>query len=136
VTQPGHHPQVLLPGQHVVDGGVLAGQADRPADAARVGQQVAAGHGGGAAVRAQQRGQDADQRGLARAVRPEQGEDLARGDGEVHPVKDRPGPEGLTEARGRYCVCHTQKVYSVRSFVKTVPPADRPGPGPGPGGVT
>ena len=32
MPQPGHHLEVLLPGQHVVDRGVLAGQADRALD--------------------------------------------------------------------------------------------------------
>jgi hypothetical protein len=47
-----------------------------------------AGHGGGPGVGAQQRGEDPDQRGLARAVRPEEGEDLARRDREVDFVED------------------------------------------------
>jgi hypothetical protein len=104
VAQPGHHPEVLLPGQHVVDGGVLAGEADRAPHTRRVGEQVMPGHGGGARVGAQQRGEDADQRGLARAVRAEERHDLAGRDGEVDPVKNGLGPECLADARGIYCV--------------------------------
>jgi hypothetical protein len=99
--------QVLLAGQHVVDGGVLAGEADRPPDADRVGQQVMAGHGGGPGVRPQQRGEDADQGGLARAVGAKEGDDLARGHGQVNPVEDGLAPEGLADAHGIYCVRHT-----------------------------
>ena len=69
VPEPGHHGEVLLPGQLVVDGGVLAGEADRALHAGRVGQQVVAGDRGGACIGAYQGGQDAYQRGLASAVR-------------------------------------------------------------------
>jgi len=64
----------------------------------RVREQVMTGHGGAARVRAKQGGEDADQRGLARAVRPEQGDDLAGRDGKVDPVENRLGPEGLAYA--------------------------------------
>ena len=67
-----------------------------------------AGHGGRARVRADQGGQDADHRGLARAVRAEQGEDRAGLDGQVDMVEDEVAAEGLGDPGGINCVCHTQ----------------------------
>jgi hypothetical protein len=95
VQEAGHHPQVLRAGEQVVDGGVLPGEADRAPDADRVGQQVMAGHRGGARVRPDQRGENADQGGLARAVRPEQGDDRSGVDGKIYPVEDDRAAEGL-----------------------------------------
>ena len=75
--------EVLTAGEHLVDGGELAGQADRLAHVARVRGDVEAVDRRGARVGLQQRRQDADQCGLARPVRAEQGEDAAPGHLEV-----------------------------------------------------
>jgi len=119
MPQPPHHLQVLLAGQHVVDGRVLAGEADRAPDADWVGEQVVPGDGGGARVRAEQCGQDADQRGLARAILAEEGDDLALGDRQVNAVENLLVPESLADAQGFNCVCHTLKVCAIHSFVKS-----------------
>jgi hypothetical protein len=94
-VQVGHQLQVLLPGQQFVDRRELAGDADRGAHRLRLGPGVVAGHPHRAAVRRDQRGQHVHRGGLARAVRPEQGEDRARGHLEIDAVEDRPAPEGL-----------------------------------------
>jgi K+-transporting ATPase A subunit len=54
----GHQPQVLLAGEQVVDGGELAGHADRGAYPVGLGHDVVTGDPDGAGVRGQQRGQD------------------------------------------------------------------------------
>jgi len=58
--------------------------ADLLAYPERVLEQVGAGHRGGARGRPQQRGQHAQRGRLARAVRPEEADDLPVADGQVH----------------------------------------------------
>jgi hypothetical protein len=48
VVEHAHHLQVLAPGEDLVDRRELAGQADLPAHAERVGDDVPAEHGGAA----------------------------------------------------------------------------------------
>jgi hypothetical protein len=72
VVQVGHEGQVVPAGQQVVDRGELAGDADRGAHRVGLGDQVVAGDPRAARVEADQRRQDLDDRGLARAVRAEQ----------------------------------------------------------------
>jgi hypothetical protein len=115
VQQPGHHLQVLLAGQLVVDGRVLAGQADRAADAGRVGEQVVPGDHGVAAVRPDQGGEDADHRRLARAVRAQKREDGAGVDGKIDVIEREVAAEGLGDPRGVYCVWHTRTVCLIHS---------------------
>jgi hypothetical protein len=50
VQEFGHHLEVLLARQHVVDRSMLAGEADRTLHADRVGAQVMAGDGRGARI--------------------------------------------------------------------------------------
>ena len=64
-------------------GAALRDVADPPADADRVGDQVAAGHRGGAGGRLEQRGQHAQRRRLAGAVGAEEADDLPGLDVEV-----------------------------------------------------
>jgi hypothetical protein len=78
VTQSGDQHEVLPAGEHVIDRGELAGQADRLAHLAGLRGDVEAVHRGGARVGLQQRRQDPHQRGLARTVRAEQREDAPR----------------------------------------------------------
>src|SRR5262249_37243674 len=66
--------EVLAPGQALVDGRVLAGEPDSLAQQTGVLDHVEAVHAGGPAVRLEQGREDADGRGLAGAVRPEQAE--------------------------------------------------------------
>jgi hypothetical protein len=70
VVQAGHQEQVLLAGEQVVDGGELAGDADRGPDGVRLPGQVVARDLDLAAVGADQGGQDVDGGGLAGAVGP------------------------------------------------------------------
>jgi hypothetical protein len=105
--QPGHHLQVLPAGQHLVHRRELPGQADRPLDPDRVGAQIVPGYGRGPRVGAHQGGQDPDHRGLARAVRAEQGEHCAGPGRQVHVIQDGVAAEGLADALGLNCVCHT-----------------------------
>ena len=81
--QLGDEHEVLPPGEDLVDGGELAGEADRLADLRGLGGDVVPVDGGGAAVGPEQRGQDPHRGGLAGAVGAEQGEDGARGDAQV-----------------------------------------------------
>jgi hypothetical protein len=87
VVQPPEHPEVLSPGQVLVDGRVLAGQADRLAHRLRLADNVEARHACAAGVRPQQRREDADGGRLARSVRPEQSEDRAFLHFEIDAVK-------------------------------------------------
>src|SRR5205814_5860078 len=77
-----------------------AGEADLLAHLRAVTAHVVAGHPGPAAVRLDQRGQDADGGGLARAVRPEEGEYRARGDLEVDSGQDAHVAVGLGQPGG------------------------------------
>lgn len=82
-VQPALGDQLLPDGQERVD---TAGLGDVPADGAdgrRIGEQVVAGHGGRAPGRGEQRGEHAQGGRLTRAVGAEEGDDLARADGQV-----------------------------------------------------
>jgi hypothetical protein len=74
-------------GQELVERRVLPGHADLRPHAVRVPQHVDSGDGGAPAVGSRQRGEDANGRRLARAVRAEHAEDLALGDVEVEPCE-------------------------------------------------
>ena len=89
VVEPAHHLEVG-PGAHQpVDRGLLGGHADAAAHGAGVGDDVDAGDRGRALGGRRERGEDADGRGLARAVVAEQAEHGARRDVEVE-VAQRP----------------------------------------------
>ena len=87
LVEPAEHPQVLAPGQVLVDRRVLAGQADDLAELVGLLDDVEAGDGRSSGVRLEQRRQDPDRRRLARAVGSEQTEDGALGDLEIEPVE-------------------------------------------------
>jgi hypothetical protein len=91
------HHEVLLAGQVLVDGGVLAREPDLGAQRAGVADDVEARHAGAARVRLQEGREDADGRGLAGAVRPEHAEHGALGDAEVDAVERAHLPERLHE---------------------------------------
>jgi hypothetical protein len=100
LEQAGDQDQVLGPGQLLVDGGVLAGQADQAPDPVGLADHVEAADAGVSAVRAQQGGQDAHGRRLAGPVRAEQAEDRALADGQVDPGERRGLAEPLDQALG------------------------------------
>ena len=79
VRQLAHQREVLATGEVLVDRGVLAGEADAPSHPLRVLAHVDAEHAGGSPVGLEQGGEHPHGRGLARAVGPEQAEDLAFG---------------------------------------------------------
>ena len=87
VVQVGHQDEVLLAGEQVVDGGELAGDADRGAYRVGVLGQVVTGDPDLAGVGADQGGQDLNRGRLAGAVGTEQGEDRSVGDGQVDAVE-------------------------------------------------
>lgn len=98
VVQPPDHLEVLEPGEVLVDGGVLPGDADRSSGALRVADDVHAGDRRGPGVRFDEGGEDLHGRGLAGAVRAEQ-----RGDGAL----------GHHEVETRQCV-HGPRLRTVR----------------------
>ena len=101
VMQVGHQEQVLGAGEQVVDGGELAGDADRGPDRVRRGGQVVAGHPQLAAVGFDQGGQDLDDGGLAGPVRAEEREDRALGDRQVDAVEHDLVAVGLAQSGDR-----------------------------------
>jgi hypothetical protein len=72
VTELADQPQVLYAREVLVDSGVLAGQPDLGPDRLGVVNNVQIQHGRVASVGFEDGGQDADSRGLARPVGPEQ----------------------------------------------------------------
>jgi hypothetical protein len=92
-AQPAHHLEVLAPGQLLVDGRELAGEADPAADRERRGDDVVPEHGCVAAGRRLQRREDPDQRRLAGAVGSEQAEHGSGRYLEVEPVERDHVPE-------------------------------------------
>src|SRR3954447_13957461 len=127
-VQIGHQDQVLLAGEEVVDGGELAGHADRRAHGVRLLADVVPRHPELAGVGADQRREDLHHRRLARAVRAEQGVDGARRDVEVDAVEHDMVLEGLAEAadRDHDALPITMSPIVVRARTRTVSVA---GPG-------
>ena len=72
VREAAHHVDVLPAREVLVDGGVLAGEPDGAADRIGLGDHVVAEHRGASRVGAEDGGEDAHDRGLARPVRTEQ----------------------------------------------------------------
>ena len=90
--------EVLPAGQRRLDRGVLPGEADHAADGDRLFDHVVAGDPHDAGVGPDEGGDGADEGGLARAVGPEQGDELAGLDGEVEAVEGLDGAEALGQA--------------------------------------
>ena len=78
--QPADQGEVLAGGEVLVDGGVLAGEADHRSDPPGVRDDVDAQHRGAAPIGSEQGGEDPHRGGLPRPVRAEQPEDGARRD--------------------------------------------------------
>ena len=87
VGEPPDHDQVLPTGEVLVDGGVLAGEADALAHLVGLPDDVEPEDRGATGVGLEDRGEDADGGGLAGAVGAEQSEDGAGGHGEVDAVE-------------------------------------------------
>ncbi len=82
----------------VVDGGVLAREADAGAELRGLADHVEAGHASRAGVGGEEGGEDPDRRRLARAVGAEHAEDGAGGGLEVDAVQRAHVAERLDEA--------------------------------------
>ena len=108
VEQRAEEHEVLAAGEVLVDGRVLAGEADRLADALGVLDHVEAADAGVAGVGDEQGGQDADGGRLAGAVGAEHTEDGAASDGEVDALQRLRLAEVLDEALGldHQVLCH------------------------------
>jgi hypothetical protein len=76
-VEPAEHPEVLAAGEVLVDGAVLAGQADHPAYEPRLGRHVVPEHPRLTRIGLEQRGEHAHGRGLACPVGAEQAEHRA-----------------------------------------------------------
>ena len=87
VVEPADHLEVLVPGQVLVDRRVLAGEADLGSERGSVPDHVEPGNARRAAVRREQRREDAYGRGLAGPVRAEQAQHGAPWYLEVDPVE-------------------------------------------------
>jgi hypothetical protein len=106
VVEPADHLEVLEPGEVLVDGRVLAGQADDLPDLLRPGEDVDVAHPDPAGVGAQQRGEDAHTRGLASPVGAEQAEHGALRHPQVDTVEGPHGPVRLHQCFGHDGVGH------------------------------
>ena len=106
VVQPAYHLDGLPAGQVLVHRRELAGKADAGADRDRIAHDVDAGDRGRAAVGLEQRGQHADQRGLAGAVRPQQGVDDAGLDLQADAGQRLDGAESLLDPVGAHDRLH------------------------------
>ena len=87
LVQSPEQPQVLAAGEVLIDCRVLTGQADEPADLVGLANHVESGNGGASGIGLEERGQDPDGRGLARAVRAKEPEDGPLGDLEIDTVE-------------------------------------------------
>ena len=116
--------QVLAAVELLVDRGELAGEAHPPAHRGGFAHDVVAEHPGGSAVGVQQRGEHADRRRLAGAVRAEHAVDGAPPDGEVDAVDGAQLAEHLDEALG----LDRQLAHEVTSAVTRV--EERPSTSP------
>ena len=97
VTQLSHEQQVLAASEDVVNRRELAREADSRANVGRVCRDVEPANGSGPSVGPKQGGEDLDERRLASPIGPEQGEDAAVRDLEVHAAEHGDVTEGLLE---------------------------------------
>ena len=95
---------VLATGEPLLDGRVLSGEADAPADTVGIAARIDAVDQGHAGVGAQQRGEDPHDGGLARPVRTEQPVHRTVRDHQVDAVDGRRCAESLDEAARLYGV--------------------------------
>ena len=106
VVQAADHLEVLEAGQVLVDGRVLAGEADLGAQRRGVAHDVEPRDPRGAAVRLQQRGQDPHRGGLAGSVGAEQSQHAARTCREVHAAEGAHRAVRLLEPLDDDRICH------------------------------
>ncbi len=99
-VEPGHHGQVLRAGHHLLHRGRLAGQTDHATHGLGLPHDVVARDGQRSGIGSRQGGHGADERGFARAVGPENGDDASGRDVEVQLGQGRHAAEPLDEAAG------------------------------------
>src|SRR6202050_5413380 len=114
-VQLGVEAQVLLPGQVVVQGGLLEHQADVAAHGVPLGDHVVSCHPGGARRGLGQGAQDLDGGGLACAVRPEKAERLAGRDLEIDAADGLDLAVALGQLADRDSRCHPYASCSAAS---------------------
>jgi DNA-binding SARP family transcriptional activator len=98
--------EVLESGQVLVDGGVLTGQPDHRPHLVRVLHDVVTADRGVAGIRSQQSGKHANDRRVARAVRPEKAEHRPRLHGQVDAVHRGRLAEAFDQTLGLDRICH------------------------------
>ena len=98
--QPAEEAEVLDPGEHLVDAGVLARHPDEAAYGVALGHDVVPQDPGGAAGGRQQGGDHAQRGGLAGAVGAQQAVDDACADRQVQGVDGGEAAEGAGQAPG------------------------------------
>src|SRR5262249_21982259 len=96
-VEPADQAEALAAPQLPREGRELDGEADPPADRARLAGHVVAGDDRPAAAGRQERGQDADQRGLPGPVGPQDGQHRARRDRQRDAGQRLGGPEGAAQ---------------------------------------
>jgi hypothetical protein len=106
LQQPPDHQQVLEAGQVLVDRGVLTGQPDHRPHPIGVLHDVESADRCVAGIRSQQGGEHADDRRLARAIRPEEAEHRPRLHGQVDTVHRRRLAEAFDQTLGLDRICH------------------------------
>ena len=124
--QAAHHAQVLLPGLQLVDRGVLAGEADRAADAAAVGDDVEPGDARRARI-----GRSSVHRSRTVVVLPAPFGPSSEKTVPGRTLQVDAGQHGrlavgLAEPRGLYCVWHTHNCVGYTQFDAARKRARRP----------
>ena len=107
VRELAHHPEVLVAGQVLVDGGVLTREADAFPYGLRIRTDIDAEHIGASAGSLQDGRENPHRRGLPGTVRPEEAEHAAGRHGEVDTVEGNDGTESLLEVLYNDGVVHS-----------------------------
>ncbi len=100
MVEVGHQAHVLHARQQLVQRGELSGDPDRGPHRVRIVHHVVTRHAHLTGVRGDQGGEDPDHRGLAGAVRTEEGEDRPLGDRQVDAVEHHRLVKGLAHPGG------------------------------------
>lgn len=106
VVEPADHLEILEAGEVFVDRGILAGGADARAQGLWIVEYVDARDGGGALIGYQQSGQNANSRGLSRAIGAEKRGDGTFRNGQVESVQGDELPVPFDQTLGDDCVGH------------------------------
>jgi len=113
MREPADDQQVLAAGEIFVDRGVLPRQPDAAAHAIGILCDIDAGHERLARVGAQDRGENAYDRRLARTIGPEQTEHRPLWNADVDTIERPYILVMLREPSGPNCVCHAVQSYQI-----------------------